>query len=79
MGLFMDKEIYDRDLMNSGLFCPKDIFLNPFDDRISAAESEAKIRNMKQRFRGTPSFNTDPSATSWLAVTRTDRIFQSHG
>ena len=26
---------------------------------------------MKQRFRGTPSFNTDPNATSWLAITRT--------
>ena len=25
---------------------------------------------MKQRFRGTPSFSTEPSSTSWLAVTR---------
>ena len=31
---------------------------------------------MKQRFRGTPSFNTDPSATSWLAVTRTAEYFK---
>ena len=63
--------------MNSGLFCLKDIFLNLLmTDRISAAESEAKIRNMKQRFRGTPSFNTDPSATSWLAVTRTAEYFK---
>ena len=26
---------------------------------------------MKQRFRETPSFSTEPSSTSWLAVTRT--------
>ena len=26
---------------------------------------------MKQRFRGTPSFSTEPSSTSWLALTRT--------
>ena len=26
---------------------------------------------MKQRFRGIPSFSTEPSSTSWLAVTRT--------
>ena len=31
---------------------------------------------MKQRFRGTPSLNTDPSATSWLAVTRTAEYFK---
>ena len=70
MGLFMDKEIYDR-LDELWIVLSKGHFPEPFDDRISAAESEAKIRNMKQRFRGAPSFNTDPSATSWLAVTRT--------
>ena len=75
MGLFMDKEIYDR-LDELWIVLSKGHFPEPFDDRISAAESEAKIRNMKQRFRGTPSFNTDPSATSWLAVTRTAEYFK---
>ena len=75
MGLFMDKEIYDR-LDELWIVLSKAHFPEPFDDRISAAESEAKIRNMKQRFRGTPSFNTDPSATSWLAVTRTAEYFK---
>ena len=71
----MDKEIYDR-LDELWIVLSKRHFPEPFDDRISAAESEAKIRNMKQRFRGTPSFNTDPSATSWLAVTRTAEYFK---
>jgi len=31
---------------------------------------------MKQRFRGTPSFNTEPSATSWLALTRSAEYFK---
>ena len=75
MGLFMDKEIYDR-LDELWIVLSKGHFPEPFDDRISAAESEAKIRNMKQRFRRTPSFNTDPSATSWLAVTRTAEYFK---
>ena len=75
MGRFMDKEIYDR-LDELWIVLSKGHFPEPFDDRISAAESEAKIRNMKQRFRGTPSFNTDPSATSWLAVTRTAEYFK---
>ena len=51
-------------------------FPEPFDDQNSAAVAEAKIRDMKQRFRGTPSFNTEPSATSWLAVTRTAEYFK---
>ena len=75
MGRFMDKEIYDR-LDELWIVLSKGHFPEPFDDRISAAESEAKIRNMKQRVRGTPSFNTDPSATSWLAVTRTAEYFK---
>ena len=78
MGLFMDQEIYDR-LDELWIVLSKGHFPEPFDDRISAAESEAKIRNMKQRFRGTPSFNTDPSATSWLAVTRTAEYFKVMG
>ena len=73
--LLMDQEIYDR-LDELWIVLSKGHFPEPFDDRISAAESEAKIRNMKQRFRGTPSFNTDPSATSWLAVTRTAEYFK---
>ena len=75
MGLFMDQEIYDR-LDELWIVLSKGHFPEPFDDRISAAESEAKIRDMKQRFRGTPSFNTDPSATPWLAVTRTAEYFK---
>jgi hypothetical protein len=75
MGRFMDKEIYDR-LDELWIVLTKGHFPEPFDDQRSAAESEAKIRNMKQRFRGTPSFNTDPSATSWLAVTRTAEYFK---
>ena len=75
MGLFMDKEIYDR-LDELWIVLSKGHFPEPFDDQISAIESEAKIRNMKQLFRGTPSFNTDPSATSWLAVTRTAEYFK---
>ena len=51
-------------------------FPEPFDDRNSAAVAEAKIRDMKQRFRGTPSFNTEPSATPWLAVTQTAEYFK---
>ena len=70
----MDKEIYDR-LDELWIVLSKGHFPEPFD-QISAAESEAKIRNMKQLFRGTPSFNTDPSATSWLAVTRTAEYFK---
>ena len=71
----MDKEIYDR-LDELWIVLSKGHFPEPFDDQISALESEAKIRNMKQQFRGTPSFNTDPSATSWLAVTRTAEYFK---
>ena len=54
MGLFMDKEIYDR-LDELWIVLTKGHFPEPFDDQHSAAESEAKIRSMKQRFRGTPS------------------------
>ena len=75
MGLLMDKEIYDR-LDELWIVLTKGHFPEPFDDQHSAVASEAKIRNMKQRFRGTPSFNTDPSATSWLAVTRTAEYFK---
>ena len=75
MGRFMDKEIYDR-LDELWIVLTKGHFPEPFDDQHSAAESEAKIRNMKQRFRGSPSFNTDPGATSWLAVTRTAEYFK---
>ena len=62
--------------MSCGSFSPKDIFQKPFDDVHNAAFAEAKIRDMKQRYRGTPSFNTEPSATSWLAVTRTAEYFK---
>ena len=75
MGRFMDKEIYDR-LDELWIVLSKGHFPEPFDDQTTAAESEAKIRNMKQLYRGTPSFNTDPSATSWLAVTRTAEYFK---
>ena len=75
MGLLMDKEIHER-LDELWIVLTKGHFPEPFDDQHSAVTSEAKIRNMKQRFRGTPSFNTDPSATSWLAVTRTAEYFK---
>ena len=75
MGRFMDKEIYDR-LDELWIVLSKGHFPEPFDDQTTAAETEAKIRNMKQLYRGTPSFNTDPSATSWLAVTRTAEYFK---
>ena len=75
MGHFMDKEIYDR-LDELWIVLSKGHFPEPFDDQATAAETEAKIRSMKQIYRGTPSFNTDPSATSWLAVTRTAEYFK---
>ena len=62
--------------MSSWIVLSKGHFPEPFDDQTTAAESEAKIRNMKHLYRGTPSFNTDPSATSWLAVTRTAEYFK---
>ena len=71
----MDKEIYDR-LDELWIVLSKGHFPEPFDDQATAAETEAKIRSMKQIYRGTPSFNTDPSATSWLAVTRTAEYFK---
>ena len=75
VGRFMDKEIYDR-LDELWIVLSKGHFPEPFDDQATAAETEAKIRSMKQIYRGTPSFNTDPSATSWLAVTRTAEYFK---
>lgn len=66
----MDQDIHSR-LNELWIVLTKGHFPEPFDDRNSAADAETKIRNMKQRFRGTPSFSTEPSATSWLAVTRT--------
>ena len=75
MGRFMDKEIYDR-LDELWIVLSKGHFPEPFDEQATAAETEAKIRSMKQIYRGTPSFNTDPSATSWLAVTRTAEYFK---
>ena len=70
VGLFMDKEIYSR-LDELWIVLTRGHFPEPFDDRNTAAITEEKIRDMKQRFRGTPSFSTEPSSTSWLAVTRT--------
>ena len=75
VGLLMDSDIHSR-LDELWIVLTKGHFPEPFDDQNSAAASEAKIRNMKQRFRGTPSFSTDPSATSWLAVTRTAEYFK---
>jgi len=75
VGLLMDREIHSR-LDELWIVLTKGHFPEPFDDRNKAAVAEAKIRDMKQRFRGTPSFNTEPSATSWLAVTRTAEYFK---
>ena len=61
VGLLMDREIHSR-LDELWIVLTKGHFPEPFDDQNSAASSEAKIRGMKQRFRGTPSFNTDPSS-----------------
>ena len=71
----MDREIHSR-LDELWIVLTKGHFPEPFDDQKSAAASEAKIKYMKQRFQGTPSFSTDPSATSWLAITRTADYFK---
>ena len=75
MGQFMDKEIHAR-LDELWIVLTKGHYPEPFDDQSTAADAEMKIRNMKQRFRGTPSFSTEPSTTSWLAVTRTAEYFK---
>ena len=75
MGLLMDEGIHSR-LDELWIVLTKGHFPEPFDDVHNAAFAEAKIRDMKQRYRGTPSFNTEPSATSWLAVTRTAEYFK---
>ena len=64
----MDNEIYSR-LDELWIVLTRGHFHEPFDDHNTLTEE--KIRDMKQRFRGTPSFSTEPSSTSWLAVTRT--------
>ena len=75
VGLLMDKEIHSR-LDELWIVLTKGHFPEPLDDQKTAAASEAKIKYMKQRYRGTPSFSTDPSATSWLAITRTPDYFK---
>ena len=75
VGLLMDEGIHSR-LDELWIVLTKGHFPEPFDDVHNAAFAEAKIRDMKQRYRGTPSFNTEPSATSWLAVTRTAEYFK---
>ena len=75
VGLLMDRDIHSR-LDELRIVLTKGHFPEPFDDQNSAAVAESKVRDMKQRFRGTPSFNTEPSATSWLAVTRTAEYFK---
>ena len=75
VGLLMDEDIHSR-LDELWVVLTKGHFPEPFDDTHSAAFAEAKIRDMKQLYRGTPSFNTEPGATSWLAVTRTAEYFK---
>ena len=75
VGLLMDQDIHSR-LDELWIVLTKGHFPEPFDDPNSAAVAESKIRDMKQRFRGTPSFSTEPSATSWLAVTPTAECFK---
>ena len=71
----MDSEIFSR-LDELWIVLTKGHFPEPFDDRRSAAATETKIAAMKQRWRGTPSFSTEPSSSSWLAVTRTAEYFE---
>ena len=75
IGLMMDKDIFDR-LDELWIVLRNGHAPEPFHDRRTAAESEEMIKNMKQRFRGTPSFSTEPSATSWLYLTRTPEYFK---
>jgi hypothetical protein len=75
VGQLMDQDIHSR-LDELWIVLTKGHFPEPFDDQNEAAVAESKIRDMKQRFRGTPSFSTEPSATSWLAVTRTAEYFK---
>ena len=75
IGLMMDKEICCR-LDELWIVLRHGHAPEPFHDRRTAAESEEMIKNMKQRFRGTPSFSTEPSATSWLYLTRTPEYFK---
>ena len=75
VGLMIDKEIFDR-LDELWIVLMKGHSPEPFSDQCTAASSEEKIKNMKQRFRGTPSFSTEPSSTSWLSPTRTPEYFK---
>ena len=76
VGLMMDKEIFDR-LDELWIVLRNGHYPEPFNERRTAAASEEMIKNMKQRFRGTPSFSTEPSATSWLPLTRTPEYFKA--
>ena len=75
VGLMVDKEIFDR-LDELWIVLRNGHAPEPFHERRTAADSEEMIKNMKQRFRGTPSFSTEPSATSWLYLTRTPEYFK---
>lgn len=54
VGQLMDQDIHSR-LDELWIVLTKGHFPEPFDEQSSAADAEAKIKNMKQRFRGTPS------------------------
>ena len=71
----MDNEIYCR-LDELWIVLRNGHSPEPFHHRRTAAASEEMIQNMKQRYRGTPSFSTEPSSTSWLCLTRTTEYFR---
>ena len=71
----MDSEIFSR-LDELWIVLTRGHFPEPFDDRRTAADTELRIAAMKQRWRNTASFSTEPSTSSWLAVTRTAEYFE---
>ena len=71
----MDSEIFSR-LDELWIVLIRGHFPEPFDDRRTAADTEQRIAAMKQRLRTAATFSTEPSSSSWLAVTRTAEYFE---
>ena len=71
----MDSEIISR-LDELWIVLTRGHFPEPFDDRRTATHTEQRIAAMKQRWRTAASFSTEPSSSSWLAVTRTAEYFE---
>ena len=71
----MDSEIFSR-LDELWIVLTRGHFPEPFDDQRKASDTEQRIAAMKQRWRTAAAFSTEPSSSSWLAVTRTAEYFE---